>query len=188
MAKEQMPPVLTMEHEAIREELGRATRVGGRTGEAAWQVTRVLFPHVYREEQFAIPPLLLLPRLAAGEFTPDMEDILAQTEVLKTELPRMLEEHKAIVSALQKLLQTATKDGLVGYARLAQKLILHAQTEEELLYPASILVGEYVKLKLSGARTIRIGSWCSLNRPLTPALSRGEREKKSPLRFGRFWR
>lgn len=151
MPKEHMPPVLTMEHEAIREELGRATQSGGRTGEAAWQVTRVLFPHVYREEQFAIPPLLLLPRLANGEFTPDMEEVLAQTEVLKNELPRMLEEHKAIVSALQKLLQTATLEGLTGYARLAQKLILHAQTEEELLYPASILVGEFVKLKLAGA-------------------------------------
>lgn len=26
---------------------------------------------------------------------------------------------------------------------------LHAQTEEEVLYPASILIGEYLKLKLS---------------------------------------
>ena len=151
MTKDQLPPVLTMEHEAIREELGRATQAGGQTGEAAWQVTRVLLPHVFREEQFAIPPLLLLPRLARGEFTPDMEGVLAQTEVLKTELPRMLEEHKSIVSALQKLLKAATADRLVGYARLAQKLILHAQTEEELLYPASILVGEFVKLKLARA-------------------------------------
>src|SRR6266496_1135073 len=111
MSKEQMPPVLTMEHEAIREELGRATRAGGRTGEAAWQVTRVLFPHVYREEQFAIPPLLLLPRLAAAEFTPDMEELLAQTQVLKTAPPRILQEHQAIVSALKKLLQSASLDG-----------------------------------------------------------------------------
>ena len=34
------------------------------------------------------------------------------------------------------------------HARLAQKLIRHAQTEEEVLYPASILVGEYIKLRL----------------------------------------
>jgi len=27
-------------------------------------------------------------------------------------------------------------------------LTLHAKTEEEVLYPASILVGEYIKLKL----------------------------------------
>lgn len=45
-------------------------------------------------------------------------------------------------------LRAATAEQHAGYARLAQKLILHAQLEEEGLYPASILVGEYVKLKL----------------------------------------
>jgi hemerythrin superfamily protein len=60
----------------------------------------------------------------------------------------MLQEHKVIVEALQKLLQAATGDGHTGFARFAQKLILHAQTEEEVLYPASILVGEYIRLKL----------------------------------------
>jgi hypothetical protein len=149
--KDQMPPVLSMEHEAIREELDRATRIGGKTANAAWEVTRVLFPHVYREESFAIPPLLLLPKLARGEFDPDMESMLQKTEIMKSELPRMLDEHRFIVAALQKLLQAATAEGHVGLCRLAQKLILHAQTEEEILYPASILVGEYLKLKLGKA-------------------------------------
>jgi len=31
----------------------------------------------------------------------------------------------------------------------AEKLMLHAQTEEEIFYPAAILVGEYVKSKLN---------------------------------------
>ena len=149
--KDELPPVLTMEHEAIQEELSRATRIGGRTGQAAWEVTRVLFPHVYREEAFAIPPLLLLPRLARGEFEPEMEGMLQKTEIMKSEFPRMLDEHKIIVGALQKLLQASTSEGHTGYARLAQKLILHAQTEEEILYPASILVGEFLKLKLGKA-------------------------------------
>jgi len=148
MTTESQPTVLTMEHEAMQEDLARATRAGGRTEEAAWRVTRVLFPHVFREEEFAIPPLLLLPRLARGEVTPDMESILAKTDVMKAELPRMIQEHKVIVEALQRLLQAASGEGHTGFARFAQKLILHAQMEEELLYPASILVGEYVRLKL----------------------------------------
>ena len=146
--KDQMPSVLSMELEAIQEELSRATRIGGKTANAAWEVTRVLYPHVYREEAFAIPPLLLLPKLARGEFDPDMETMLQKTEIMKSEFPRMLEEHKSIVASLQKLLQVSTAEGHVGYARLAQRLILHAQTEEEIFYPASILVGEYLKLKL----------------------------------------
>ena len=140
--------VLTMEHKGMQEDLARATRAGGETEKAAWQVTRVLFPHAYREEEFAIPPLFLLTRLARGEVTPDMESILSKTEVMKTELPRMLAEHKAIVTALRKLLQAAQAEGHAGFAAFAQKLILHAQMEEEILYPASILVGEYIKLRL----------------------------------------
>ena len=60
----------------------------------------------------------------------------------------MLEEHKLIVEALRRLMQAAQEDGLAGFARLARKMILHAQTEEEILYPASILVGDYLRLKL----------------------------------------
>ena len=146
-----MPAVLTMEHEAIHEELARATRMGGKTGIAAWDVTRVLFPHIYREEAFAIPPLTLLPRLARGELDSSMESMIQKTEVMKREFSRMLDEHKLIVTALRKLLQASTLEGHVGFARLAQRLIMHAQTEEEILYPASIVVGEYLKLRLGKA-------------------------------------
>jgi hypothetical protein len=148
MKNDNSPTVLSTEHKAMQEDLARATRAGGQTEKAAWQVTRVLFPHVYREEEFAMPPLLLLPRLARGEITPDMEGILVKTEIMKAELPRMLAEHKAIVTALRKLLQAATAEGHTGFASFAQRLIQHAQMEEEILYPASILVGEYLKLKL----------------------------------------
>jgi hypothetical protein len=37
---------------------------------------------------------------------------------------------------------------LPEHARFAEKLMFHAQTEEEVLYPAAILVGEYLKVKL----------------------------------------
>ena len=148
MKNDDSSTVLSVEHKVMQEDLARATRAGGQTEKAAWQVTRVLFPHVYREEEFAMPPLLLLPRLARGEITPDMEGILVKTEIMKAELPRMLAEHKAIVTALRKLLQAATAERHTGFASFAQKLIQHAQMEEEILYPASILVGEYLKLKL----------------------------------------
>lgn len=151
MAKTELPHVLQLEHEELHEQMVQATKLGGKTGAAATAVVKVLFPHVLLEEEFAIPPLSLLPRLARGEVTPDMARVLTQTELLKEELPRMLDEHRMIVAALQNLLQVATADQHIGYARFAQKLILHAQMEEEVLYPASIVVGEYLKLKLGKA-------------------------------------
>jgi len=50
------------------------------------------------------------------------------------------------VAALKKLTSAAAEEKLPEPARFAEKLILHAQTEEEVLYPAAILVGEYLKL------------------------------------------
>jgi hypothetical protein len=147
--RETEPPEGTkIEHGRLREEFERATKVGGETADAARAVLKVLSPHMILEEELARPPLKLLPRLARGEFTPDMERILTKTETLKAEMPRMLHEHVLIVAALRQMLQAALKERHEGFASLAQKVILHAQQEEEVFYPASILVGEYVKLKL----------------------------------------
>lgn len=153
MAVADLPGVLKIEHDAIHEELARATRAGGKTAEAAAEVMKVLFPHVVLEEDFALPPLTLLPRLARGEVSSDMSRAMRQAELLEAELPRMLDEHRLIATALQKLLMAASAEQQTGYARFAQRLIIHAQTEEEILYPAAILVGKYLREKLG--RTTR---------------------------------
>ena len=144
----EVPEALKVEHAELRGDLQKAAAAGGRTGEAAQTVMKVLRPHILLEEEFAIPPLTLLPRLARGQVTPDMRRYMTQAETLKAELPRMLQEHALIVEALRGLMQAAQDEGHTGYARFAQKMILHAQTEEQILYPASILVGEYLKAKL----------------------------------------
>jgi len=148
MARADLPHVLRTEHEELHQEMIAATKLGGETGAAAREVVKVLFPHVLLEEEFGIPPLSVLPRLARGEITPDMARVIPLAEMLKIELPRMLDEHKLIVVALQELLQAAAKEQHEGYSRLAQKLIVHTQMEEEVLYPASIVIGDYLRSKL----------------------------------------
>jgi hypothetical protein len=77
-----------------------------------------------------------------------MRGVLVMTDRLKAELPDMFREHQAVVAALKKLTAAAKEEKLPEHARFAEKLMLHAKTEEEVLYPAAILVGEYLKLKL----------------------------------------
>lgn len=136
------------EHRELREILTRAMGASGRTALAADGVRRVLYPHMRLEEAFAAPPLSLLPKIAAGDVTPDMEKIIEISAMLKLQLPRMLEQHRTIVTALKTLLRAATEEHHPAYVQFAQRLMHHAQQEEEMLYPAAILVGEYVKLKL----------------------------------------
>ena len=146
--KIEIPNSVRTEHDAIHDTLKEATRTTGRVGPAAQELARILHPHFVREEEVALPPLGLLARLASGDFTADMADVLPMTDALKRELPQMLEEHKAIRAAVENLRVAARADNADKYERLANDLALHAQTEEELLYPAALLVGDIVRTRL----------------------------------------
>lgn len=117
-------------------------------GEAAKAVVDVLHPHFVKEEEYAMPPLGLLSALAEGRVIPEMIDVLPMTDKLRADLPHMLEEHKVIVASLKNLTEAAKKENKLEYASFAQKLMLHARNEEEILYPAAVLVGEYLKQRL----------------------------------------
>ena len=73
------------------------------------------------------------------------------TNKLKTDLSQMLKEHEEIVAALEKTVADARKERKLEYVRVADRLTRHAQTEEEIYYPAAIVIGEYLKLKLASA-------------------------------------
>ena len=142
-----IPRSLKTEHEELHAELKKATKEAGKVGEAAQSVAAVLHPHFLREEEFALPPLGLLTLLARGEFDQNMLGALGMANRLKNGLGEMLEEHKAIVAQLEALTDAAKKGRKYAYVRFAEKLVLHARMEEEVLYPAAILIGEYLTLK-----------------------------------------
>ena len=144
-----IPESLKAEHEELHADLVRATKAGGKTGEAAKDVAKVLHDHFVKEEEFALPPIGLLAALARGEVDEEMRGVLVMTDRLKAELPEMFREHEAVVAALEKLTAAAKEEKLPEHARFAEKLMLHAKTEEEILYPAAILVGEYLKLRMA---------------------------------------
>jgi hypothetical protein len=143
----QVPMSLKTEHEELHAQLAKAIRSGGSTGSAAKTVSKLLHPHFVKEEEYALPPLGLLLVLAEGKEISDKTAVLAMTDKLKAELPRMLEEHKAVVAALKRLANAARKEGKTQYIHFSEKLILHARNEEEVLYPAAVLIGEYLKLQ-----------------------------------------
>jgi hypothetical protein len=145
----EIPGPLKAEHDELHAELVEATKAGGRTGDAAKAVARLLHPHFLKEEEYALPPLGLLVALSEGRLEAGMADVLKMTDRLKPELGTMLAEHKEIIGALRKLVYAATAEHKPDIVHFAEKLMLHAQTEEQVLYPAAILVGELVKSKLA---------------------------------------
>jgi hypothetical protein len=144
-----IPHSLKLEHEELHAQLVQATKAGGETAEAAKFVAKVLHAHFVKEEEFALPPIGLLSLLARGKVDKEMRSVLAMTDRLKAELADMLQEHKVVVAALKKLITAAKREKKPEHAHFAEKLMLHARTEEDVLYPAAILVGEFLKLRMA---------------------------------------
>ncbi len=144
-----MPDSLSAEHEELRADLQRAIRIGGRVGDAALALETLLHPHLRREDDNVFLGLGLLQSVAQGKITPGMHELVVMAACLKAELPQMLAEHDQIRTALERLGQEATKDGRPQVAYFAAKLLRHARLEEEVLYPAAIVLGEYLKSRLA---------------------------------------
>lgn len=144
----EIPPPLQQEHQHLHAQLRAATQVDGEVGQAAEALAGLMHPHFVKEEEFALPPLGLLQRLAAGELTSEMAEVLPLTDRLADELPAMLAEHKVIVDALERLAAIAKRAGRNDIVDFANQLTLHAQTEEQVMYPASLLVGALLRERL----------------------------------------
>ena len=142
-----IPPSLQTEHEEIHRALAEATRAPGPVGAAAKELAAVLDPHFERENEIALPPLGLLAPLAAGERPAGQQEALAMADALRKEWPRMLAEHKQIRAATEKLRTAAREQKASVHEHLAERLAAHAQTEEEILYPAAILVGDIIRAR-----------------------------------------
>lgn len=142
-----IPPSIHHEHEQLHAKLAKLTQMDGELGNAARNVAEKLHPHFVKEEEYAMPPLGALRLLAAGEDVPTSESVIQKSRELKTRLPEMLQEHKSIVTALDRLRAAGQAAGKPEAGQFADQLTQHAKQEEEILYPASILVGDYLGAK-----------------------------------------
>ena len=143
-----IPESMKVEHDELHAALVRLTRAGGRTGEAAKAVAKVLHAHFVKENEYALPPLSLLVPLSQGKFDPAMADVLKLTDKLAADMPAMLSEHGDIVTALKALTEAATAENKSEGVQFASMLTAHAQMEEQVTYPTALLIGRYVKSKV----------------------------------------
>lgn len=144
------PESIETEHHELHRQLELATKLPGETGVHAKKLAHLMHPHFKKEEDFALPPLTLLLPLAKGTVTEDMKKYIPLCDTLKKTWSTMLKEHGQIKQQLDLLKEAAEAENHPEVAEFAESLKLHAKTEEEILYPTAILVGEYLKLKLPG--------------------------------------
>ena len=142
-----VPEALRLRHEAFIAEFTRATKEKGKVGDAARKIEKLAEAHFAKAKE-AFPPLALLPLLSEGKVSPEMRQAVPMAERLKAHLPQIRREHRELIAGLKKMAEAAGEEGKTEYVRFAERLIWHIQEEEEVLYPAVLLVGEFVKEKL----------------------------------------
>ena len=139
-----VPKTLRLEHVELREQLYILTKENTELGEAARTLMEIFYMHAVKEEERVLPALEALPDLAEGKVTDQMRSLKDIADDLKGGLyQELFEDHRAILDSLNKISQLAADVGRTEYVKFVERFILHAQMEEEILYPASLVAAEY---------------------------------------------
>lgn len=142
------PESLAEEHRELFGELRRLAAGDDRTGKEVRRLLDVLEPHFEREEEAALPLLGALRPLSEGKALADPSEAVSLRERFASEYPRMLEEHRQVKALIDDVRGAAEKAKQERALALMNELEHHAIVEEEVLYPAALLLGSVLPLEL----------------------------------------
>ena len=140
-----IPGPVKEEYEALYWKLNEAARVRGEVGHAAMAAFRHVQSHYLKDQEFALPPLKLLPTVAADNVNEEIDNIRTMCDRLKRNLPQLIAEDNQIIEELSLLADVADREQKPEYHDLARRFIKFLELEKGVLYPSVILMGEYVR-------------------------------------------
>lgn len=143
--KPSIPKALKYGHENLLLEIKDLISLEGNVGEKAEKLYMVMSPHFEKEEKYALPPLGLLLTLSEGSWEIDAEEAIRMSDMLKEKLSEFKKEHENIDRALQNLKIAAEEEDNYNAKQFVKDLLQHVEIEDQVLYPATILVGNYLK-------------------------------------------
>jgi hypothetical protein len=145
--KPEVPSPIKEEHEHLLEEIHKISLLPDSAGHVAIKLNDLIQHHFAGEEDYVLPPLGLLPSLANGKLPEQTKEILLLTEKCKSQLQHLSVEHQLIKAYTDELVNAASGDSKKEINEFVNALHKHAVTEEQVFFPTSILIGEYLKLK-----------------------------------------
>ena len=141
-----VPASIKSEHEYLLAQIDKMALFQDSTGIVAIKLKELMHHHFSEEEDYVLPPLGLLPLLAGGKIPDQGKAVVQLTEKLKTQLTHLSVEHQMIKAYIGELKEAAVKENHPGVIEFEKAVSKHAETEEEVFFPAAILIGEYLKL------------------------------------------
>lgn len=148
--KPAVPSAIKKEHSKLLNQIQPFTLYQDSSGLAAKKLFDLMQHNFSEEEDFVLPQLGLLPLLAGGKLPGPINEVIQLTGKLKENLPHLDAEHQFIKAYIAEWKQVAAKEQLPAINDFENAIQIHANAEEEVFFPAAVLVGEYLKLKASG--------------------------------------
>lgn len=145
--KPEVPSSIKAEHQYLLDKIYKISLFQDSTGRVAIKLNELMQHHFNEEEDYVLPPLGLLPILSTGKLPEQSKEVIVLTEKLKSQLSHMSAEHQLIKAFMDELILVASKENHPEIIEFEKEIHKHANTEEEILFPTAILIGEYLKLK-----------------------------------------
>lgn len=140
-----IPKALKYGHDNLLLELKKLVNTEGRIGEKGKVLDAVMSPHFEKEEKFALPPLGLLLALSEGSWKIDAVEAIRMSDMLQAKLSEFKKEHENIERILQELKIVADEEDNFNAKQFVEDLQQHVEIEDQILYPTTILIGNYLK-------------------------------------------
>lgn len=105
----------------------------------------VMTAHFHKEEKYALPPLGLLLNLSEGDWQLDEDTAIDMAEAVNSKLAELQKDHENIEKLIQSLKSYAENGNYYDLERFINDLEIHMELEDQVLYPAAVLIGNYFK-------------------------------------------
>ena len=145
--KPEVPSSLKKTHSELLQQLHQFTLIKDSSVKVALKLEELMLHHFLEEEDYILPTLGLLPSLAKGQLPESPTEIIMLSEKAKSQMDHMSAEHQLIKAYIEELKQASKEENQPAIIAFEKEVSKHAISEEEVYFPAAIMVGEYLKLK-----------------------------------------
>jgi len=144
----QVPQSIRLQHRQIIDRLATLAAGKGPAAAPAQKALVFLKDHYAKEEAYVLPPLGLLPRLAKGDISKDMEPAIALADRAKAASADLQNDHIRITALMNELVEAGRKTADDELVRFATRVANQSLSDMEVAHPAAILIGDYLRLRL----------------------------------------
>lgn len=144
----QVPQSIRLQHQQIIDRLADLAKGTGPAAAPAQKALAFLKDHYAKEEAYVLPALELLPRLARGDVSKDMEPAIAMGDRTKAELADLHKEHIRITTLMNELIEAGRKTANEELVRFATRVANQSLNDMEVAHPAAVVIGDYLRQRL----------------------------------------